>query len=246
MLSRERWHDHSYSIYRAFDQFKTANWDVYKLDGSENIDSDILGKLRVSVRFVSDLIELLEKFEKQIDVQYSKPSKTNRHADIYDRVAELMSEIIYNAAGVSNPWWPCWQIQHNTVWSEFFGGFNESKTRNLIAFRLRRLIYNEVIEFDKYEGIKSFKAARYLGICLNCMGFKQNSIALREKNTWPLQKVILAWVKKNFVSLYESHPTVAKACLMGSITYDAESKQLVLTYRSRPDQEPNRDFFSLS
>lgn len=246
MLSNKRWHEHSYSLYRAFEIFKHSCWDVYRLDGVEDVEPDIRERLRVCVRFVSDLIELLERYEQEIVVKRLKPVEKHIHFDIYDRVAELMSEIIYNAAGITKPWWPCWDIQHNTVWSEFFDGFRESKTQRIISYKLRRLVYNEVIEFDNYEDFKSFKAARYLGISLNCMGLKLISCSRRESNTEPLKKVILGWVKKNYVSLHESHPTVAEACLMGGITYDAEKMQLVKTYASRADREPNRDILPLS
>jgi len=246
MLNKKRWYEHSYSLYRAFEIFKHSCWDIYRLDGVEDGASDIRERLRVCVRFVSDLIKLLEKYEEEIVVERLKPAEEHIHLDIYDRVAELMSEIIYNAAGITKPWWPCWDIQHNTVWREFFDGFRESKSQKIIAHKLRRLIYDEVIEFDKYEDLKSFEAARYLGISLNCMGFTLSGVSRRDRNTEPLKKVILEWVKKNYVSLHDNHPMVAEACLMGSITYDAETMQLVKTYASHADREPNRDILSLS
>jgi hypothetical protein len=246
MLSKKRWHEHSNSLCRAFEVFKYACRDVYRLDGVEGFDSDISERLRVSARFVSDLIWLLKEYEEIIKIDYLKPREKHIHLDIYDRVAELMSEIIYNAAGVTKPFWPCWIIQHDTVWSEFFYGSRKSKTQNIIAFKLRRLIYNEVIDFDKYADNKSFKAARYLGISLNCMGFSLNGASQRDRNTEPLKRAILAWVKKNYVSLHKNHPTVAEACLMGGITYDAVNKQLVKTFAFRADREPDRDILSLS
>ncbi|MDN7138597.1 hypothetical protein J6J34_10275 [Pseudidiomarina sp. 1ASP75-14] len=246
MLDKKMWCEHSYSLCRAFEIFKHSCSDVYRLNGAEDGDTDIHERLRVCVRFASDLIKLLEKYEEEIVVKHLKPAKKHIPLDIYDRVAELMSEIIYNAAGVTKPWWPCWNIQYNTVWSAFLSGFRESKSQRVIAHKLRRLIYDEVIEFDKYENLKSFKAARYLGISLNCLGFRLSSISHRDRNTEPLKKAILGWVKNNYVSLHDSHPTVAEACLMGSITYDAENMQLVKTHASLADREPNRDILILS
>ncbi len=245
-LTEGLWYEHSYSLTRAFDEFKHACWGVYTLDGVEGGDPDISERLRVCVRFVTDLIELLEKYEEEIVVNRLKPDKNRIKSDIYDQVAELMSEIIYNAAGIRKPWWPCWHIQHNTVWTSFFDRFRESKTRRIISFKLRRLIYEEIIEFDKYTDLKSFKAARYLGICLNCMGIKLGEKQHRGRYTEPLQKVVLKWVQKNYLSLHDNHPTVAVACLMGSISYDAEKKQLVRTYASHADREPSRDFLLLT
>ncbi|MDQ1362168.1 MAG: family molecular chaperone regulator, partial [Pseudomonadota bacterium] len=245
-LSNNNWNGHSFSLTRAFDKFKYACLDVYRLDGVEDGDPDIRERLRVCVRFVTDLIELIEKHEKKLVIKHLKTNKDRIRRDIYDQVAELMSEIIYNASGIKGPWWPCWEIQHNTVWTNFFDRIRESKTRRIIGFKLRRLIYEEIIEFDKYTDLKSFKAARYLGICLNCMGLKFGDKTHRDRNTGPLKKVVLGWVKKNYLSLHKNHPTVAEACLMGGITYDAENMQLIKTYASYADREPAREVFSLS
>ncbi|MBD3668024.1 MAG: hypothetical protein HUJ16_08700 [Kangiella sp.] len=240
-LNEGLWYEHSYSLTRAFGVFKHACWDVYKLDGVEDGDPDIRDRLEVCVRFVTDLIELLEKYEDRIVFKCSKPAKQHMRHDIYDQVAKLMSEIIYNAAGVTKPWWPCWNIQHNTVWTNFFDRTQENKTRRIIGFKLRRLIYEEILEFDKYTDLKSFKAARYLGICLNCMGIKLH----RNRDIEPLHKVVLSWVRKNYNSLHKNHPIVAEACLMGSIIYDGDNKQLIKTYNSHPDQVPKKDFLPL-
>lgn len=246
-LSEGLWNEHSYSLTRAFDVFKEACWEVYRLDGVEDGDQDIRERLGMCVRFVTDLVELLEKYEEKVVIKRLKPDKKLIGGDIYDQVAKLMSEIIYNAAGITKPWWPCWHLQHNTVWTSFFDRFRESKTRRIISFKLRRLIYEEIIEFDKYADLKSFKAARYLGICLNCMGIKLGEKQHpRGRDTEPLQKVVLKWVQKNYLSLHDNHPTVAEACLMGGISYDAEKKQLVRTYASHADREPSRDILLLS
>jgi hypothetical protein len=245
-LNEGLWYDHSYSLTRAFGVFKRACWDVHRLDGVEDGDPDIRERLSVCVRLVTDLIEILEKHEDKVVIERLKPNKKRMERDIYDQVAELMSEIIYNAAGITKPSWPCWHIQHNTVWTSFFDRFGKSKTRRIVGFKLRRLIYEEIIEFDKYTDLKSFKAARYLGICLNCMGIKLGEKQHRDRSTEPLQKVVLRWVQRNYSSLHDNHPTVADACLMGGISYDAGSKKLVKTYASHADREPNRDFLLLT
>lgn len=242
-LRKGCWYEHSFSLTRAFEKFEHACWDVYRLDGVEDGDSDIRERLRVCVSFVTDLIDLLEKHEEKIVIKRWKPGEKYIGRDIYDKVAELMSKIIYNASGITKPWWSCWDIQHNTVWTSFFDRVRDSKTRRIIGFKLRRLIYEEIIEFDKYTDFKSFKAARYLGICLNCMGIKLEDKRYR---TAPLQIVVLGWVKKNYLSLHENHPTVAEACLMGGISYDADKKQLMKTYAPRADLDPDRDVLSLS
>lgn len=244
-LSNGIWYEHSFSLTRAFEKFHDGCSDIYTLDGVEGGDPDIRDRLRVCVRFVTDLIELLMKYEDKIVIKFSKPDKKRAGYDIYDQVAELMSEIIYNAAGVTKPWWPCWNIQHNIVWTAFFDRYNDNKTHKVIRFKLRRLIYEEIIEFDKYTDFKSFKAAQYLRICLNCMGFRPGDKQHRICGTEPLKKVVLGWVMKNYRALHKNHPTVAEACLVEGVTYDAENKQLVKTYAQLADKEPNRDFLLL-
>lgn len=245
-LSNGGWDQHSCSLTRGFGKFQQACWDVYRLDGVEDGEPDIRERLRVCVRLVTDLVDLLEKHEEKVVIKHLKPDENHTGGNVYDQVAELMSEIIYNASGITQPWWPCWDIQHNTVWVDFFGRFRDSETNRVITFKLRRLIYKEIIDFDKYSELKSFKAARYLGICLNCMGLELGDRTHRDRSTESLKKVVLRWVKKNYLSLHKSHPTVAEACLMGSITYDTENKQLVKTYASRADREPDQEFLSLS
>lgn len=245
-LSERLWNEHSYSLTRAFDVFKYASMDVYRLDGLEDGDSDVRERLRVCVSFVTDLIELLEKHEDNIVIHFLKAEDRKIRGDIYDQVSELMSEILYNASGITGPWWPCWDIQHNTVWTSFFNRHCQSKTRKIIEFKLRRLIYEEIIEFDRYAELKSFRAARYLGICLNCLGVKFGEKRRIDRSTEPLQKVVLRWVEKNYLALHDAHPTVAESCLMGGISYDSKNKRLVRTYTSRPDQPPNQDFLVLS
>ena len=246
-LNQGCWHEHSFSLNRALGEFKRSCWDVYKLDGVEDGDSDISKRLMMSVRFVTDLIELLEKYEGRIVIKRLKPNTVmSVRDDIYDQVAKLMSEIIYQASGVTKPCWPCWHIQHNTVWTKFFSEIHHSETRKVIMFKLRRIIYYEITDFDKCTDLKSYRAARYLGICLNCMGLKLSGMTSMNESTHPLKKAVLGWVKKNYLSLHESHPTVAEACLMGSITYDAENKQLVKTYASHTDRKPNQEILSLS
>lgn len=245
-LEHGYWYQHSFSLQRALGHIENASYDVYQLDGLEDGDSDISERLRVSVRFIRDLIELLEKYEDRIEVSSLKPERSHRFGDIYDPIAKVMSEIIYHASAVTKPVWQCWHIQHNTVWGEFFGRLGKStKTRKRIEFKLRRLIYDEIVDFDKYEDLKSFKAARYLGISLNCMGIVLRDKEHRDSSTAPLHKLVLTWVKEHYADLSVNHPSVAEACLMGGMSYDKETKRLVRTCAARADKEPNRDYLQL-
>jgi len=61
----------------------------------------------------------------------------------------------------------------------------------------------------------------------------------------PLHRVVLRWVRKNYRALYENHPTVAQACLMGGISYKPKKNRLVKTYAPRADRKPSREFIEL-
>jgi hypothetical protein len=246
MLDEEKWHKHSYTITRAFNEFNHACRDIYTLDGLEDRQSDVGDRLDVVADFIKDLVSLLKEYEVKINPQFSKFNRKRTRWDIYDNLANLMSEVIYNASGISKPWWPCWHIQHNIVWSSFFDSVDKSKTRKILTYKLRRIIYEEIIEFDKYADLKSFKSARYLGIALNCMGLNLGAKSLRNRNTEPLKKFVLGWVKKNYLSLHKVSPTVAEACLMCRISFDSDKNQLVKTYASHADRRPQFEILQLT
>ncbi len=246
MLNEGSWHEHSYAIARAFTNFKDACWDIYELDGVEDANSDAQARLGVVVDFIKELVKLLKEYEDKINPRFTKFNRKHGRRDIYDKLANLMSEIIYNASGVSKPVWPCWHIQHNTVWARFFDSFDKSKTCKLLTYKLRRIIYEEIIEFDKYAELKSFKSARYLGIALNCMGLNLGEKSVRNRNVEPLKKYILGWVKKNYLSLHKVSPKVAEACLMGGVSFDSDKNQLVKTYASHADRKPKFEVLQLT
>ena len=50
-----------------------------------------------------------------------------------------------------------------------------------------------------------------------------------DKDARALQKVVLAWTKRNFVWLHRYNPRVAEACLVDGMTFDVENWRLVRT-----------------
>jgi hypothetical protein len=62
---------------------------------------------------------------------------------------------------------------------------------------------------------------------------------------YALRKVILAWTKKNFLTLYARLPDVAEAAIMGSITFDKENNRLVKTYLKGLSREAPKEFLDL-
>jgi len=118
-----------------------------------------------------------------------------------------------------------------------------SRAWTIVQFKLRRLLYDEVLRMDKYV---NFKSARILGYCLNVMG-----VQLQEKGAFgreyrALHRAILAWAQRNYLRIYRANPKVARACLIGSISYDAERERLVKTYAEGLETEPDRLYLTLT
>jgi len=162
---------------------------------------------------------------------------------MYDRLANMMFDIILDASSVKTPVDTCWTIQHNTVWSSFFRNFDDGKARKIILFKLRRLLYDEIVWLGE---VPNYKSSRILGLCLNVMGIVVGPPRLGyTRAERPLQKVIIPWTKKNFMTLRATLPDVAESVLMGGITFDEGGRRLVKTYAKGLSLEPPRDYLDL-
>lgn len=139
----------------------------------------------------------------------------------------MIFEVIFHASAVRSPQWQCWSIQHNSVWGEVFN-FNhlDGPAGKVVKFKVRRLIYDEIADMKRFP---NFKGAKILGLCLNVMGLSVRQ-GDYDKDSRALQRVMLAWARKNFVWLHGYNPRVAEAYLVDGITFDLESRRLVRTY----------------
>lgn len=71
----------------------------------------------------------------------------------------------------------------------------------------------------KMDDFANFSGARILGYCLHVLGIKiRDRKAFHRKEDYPLQKVILDWIIKNYSRIFEENVRVAKACLHGKIS----------------------------
>jgi hypothetical protein len=236
-----RWGQQSSVLNRAFHSVGFATNDLHLLDKSDDYYStDISKRLSATVKFLQSAVQLLDEA-----VPFPKANlKTMRkYVDetFYDRIAELMFEIIYDASAVNSPFYTSWNMQYGAVWSEFFGMTERTRAWKVVQFKLRRLLYDEVRQMDK---IPNFKGARILGICLNVMGLEVGTGAVGREQR-PLHQVLLAWTRQNYLRVHREYPKVAQACLAGSITFDAHSKRLVKTYAEGLSREPDRRYLAL-
>jgi hypothetical protein len=236
------WPEHSYALYRALGLIRGSCRDVYKLDGSTDYyPTDIYERLDATVDFVKDAIELLGK---QRQLQTTLRIRGDRSAfsnDLFDYMAETMFEIIFATSAVKSPSDTCWTIQHNVVWYNLFSS-HQSTAWGIIRFKLRRLLYNEIRELERFP---NYKSSRILGFCLNVMGFRVGEKKGYGSEQYALRKTVLAWTQVNFLKLVERQPEVAASCLTGGITFDKEHSRLVKTYAKGLELEAPKDYLDL-
>lgn len=236
---------HSFILYRATGYIEHAVDDLYKINGSANTawDDDLHERLRVIVNFIQSAIEILDKKGVPKSLKLRVRDKHVVGSTFYDHLAAMIFEIIFCASAVRSPVDLCWWVQHNSVWGELFN-FTKGRTpaSKVVQFKLRRLIYDEVVRMKSFP---NFKGAKILGFCLNVMGLTiSNEEYFRDSKA--LQKVILSWTKKNYAWLYSYNPRIAESCLVDSITYDQEHFRLVKTYPADGlRREPHYVYFNV-
>lgn len=243
-LDGGHWGQHSYALTRAFADIEGASGDAYKLDGNESApySTDIYKRLSAVVDFVKDCIKILDKQDNSFRTKLRhRGEREVFQEDMYDRIAHMIFEIILDASAVKSPVDTCWTIQHNAVWSEFFGLY-DGKAWKIVRFKLRRLLYNEILKLGEFP---NYKSARFLGVCLNVMGLSIGNRSGYERSEYALRKAVIGWTKKNYLNVRGRLPDVATACLMGGITFDEENHRLVKTYMKGLSLEAPKRYLDL-
>ncbi|MFZ5453640.1 MAG: hypothetical protein ACOZF2_17420 [Thermodesulfobacteriota bacterium] len=243
-LKSGRWSEHSLALYRAFENIKRSTIDIYKVNDipSDYYSTDIFKRLTTAVNFVKETINF-------INLQQSLPKTKlrvrgdRRHEDFYDHIANLMFEIILMAAQVTAPPDQCWTIHYNAVWSPFFVTLGDGNAWKIIQFKLRRLLYDEIIQLKE---LPNYQSSAILGFCLNVMGLKIRKKQLYNRNYYPLHQAVIAWATNNYLHLKNIQPDVAKSCLIGSISFDEQRDQLVKTYRKGLELEAPKEYLQLN
>jgi hypothetical protein len=231
---------HSYALHRLFSSFESSLNSLASLNDIENIYDSLAGRrLSMTVKFVEDSIGLIEKWARR---PRSFLVAESGNEDIYDTVANLIFQVIFAASSVTSPPWTAHFVQHNMVWSDIFG-FRTSEARTIIAHKVRRLLYNEVVRMN---GFSNFKGARVVGFCLNVFGLTLvDRTRGYERAIYPLQVLVLKWTKQNFRKLHENSPAVAAACLQGSVSYDVSQHKIVKTYFNDLGAHPPREYLDI-
>ena len=217
----------SSEIYRAIENIKNSFSDFYKLDGLEEYYySDQYQKFDIAIEFLEDLIKAVD--EQSTLVHYNlKEIKGSRNQDVLDLAAKLMMNLIIAAIKVKGPQWTAWSIHYGSLWSKFFTLTEDSKARKVFRYKVRRLIYDEIKSISTSP---NYLNVRILIYSLNVMGLKDKKSSL-DKNHRALLLVILSWAPKNFRNLYIDYPDVVNSSMLGSISFDASTFQIIKAYR---------------
>lgn len=220
--------EHCVVIYRALQELKQATSDLYKLDGkSEDWDQPSWQKLHVVVRFIQDALKVLDRLGRPQGVNLRPRKVGSPRRDVYDAVADLLFEVIWDASAVRAPVDLCWSIQHNGTWAEFFGfGDHNGPAAQIVKRKLMGHIYKEINELRTFP---NFKGARYLAFCLNVMGLELNRQP-GHADSLPLQRAVLRWTKKNYSLLRQRNPEVADRCLVTGMSFEQEPMRIVKCY----------------
>ena len=235
---------HSTSLWRAIDNMESAFADLYKLNASSEgaYQRDEYQRLRVIVRFVRDLVGLIDK---QPNVPRSPLRQREDYplGDVYAPIANLIFEILFAASHVEGPPDLAWSIHHNATWGEFFSFSRNSNAWKVIHHRVRRLLYDEIAEISE---LPNYKNAAILGLLLNLVGFgitkSKHSIG---RDYWPLAKAVQTIAKRHYMKLRRDLPDVADSVLIGGISFDEQNRRLVKTYAKGLEREPARHYLGV-
>ncbi|WP_371226984.1 hypothetical protein [Roseovarius sp. 2305UL8-3] len=232
----------SFAVNQVLDNCKSMVHDLYNLndDDSRYYQRDEYNRLSVLVDFLRALMKLLD--DKDVKIWSSLKPEDTFNNGFHERIADLIFDLIFKASQVRKPVETCWGVTHNTVWSRLFN-FNDNKTSKWIYRRVARLIYQEMREMDKFY---NFKGASYLGFCLNVLGLNDQRHKNYGKQENPLRLAVLDWTRRHYERMRVKSPKVANACLHGSITYDADTREFIKTYSNETGSSPDERRFKVN
>jgi hypothetical protein len=238
------WGQHSFSLFRAIGEFEHASMETYMLKSMPEsyFSSDSYGKLRAAVDFISDAIDLLNKQDPIPAARRLRANDEHPYSDLYDKLAHAILEVIFHASAVTGPPDTSCGVHYGSVWSKFFTNFRKGGAWDVVRFKVRRLLYDEIVDMD---GALNYRSARILGLLLNVMGLDPAARTNIDAEFRPLKKAILRWTTKNYLRVVEEMPDVANAAMIGTITFDAAQARIVKTYAKGLDREAPRTYLTL-
>ncbi|ALR05996.2 hypothetical protein XFHB_03075 [Xylella fastidiosa] len=190
-------------------------------------DSDVLRRFDLVIWFIVVAVKSLDEEGVPDDIRiHLRAEHDFSRQTLDDRIANMIFTVI-SCASVVKSSQLARDIQYTLVGARlFYGGVFNGPAGQVVAFKLRRLLYKQIAYMRRFP---DFRGAKILRFCLNVLGFvvDQNNDT---KHRRALHKAVLAWTKKHFVWLHSRHPNIALACLGDHITYDAEHLRLRYTH----------------
>lgn len=230
----KRYVNRCYTVYMAMDNLRDAINDLSTLNEGANVrENDTYERLIVVISFIESFLKLLEEKRENEQIKLRSIDKKIFYSErtICDHLANMLFEIISKASFIKNSS-EYWTIYHNTIWSVFFNCYTfDSYIGKAFKFKLRRLIYNEILRMNEFP---NFQGAALLGFCLYLFGFKINKNSEDYRDIVALHTVVLNWTKKNFAALYDFNPKVAEQCLIENMTYDHEKRRITRAFTGNP------------
>lgn len=222
--------NHYQALNQAIDIIKRSTYDFYKIKNIKDFDSITSSlsykKLEITVRFINDFIDLLDKYPSKRYKLAKKPKDEHYiiHDDLYDIVVDIITEIIHNIVSLKVSKRDIWWVHHNIFWSEIQKSTRDKSIAfKIINLKLRRRLFDEIMTFNKYY---NFKSARTLGYMLNILGLTQKDNLVYKK--WKgFHWLILKWTENNYLKLYKEHKDIAKNIPIGFIYFDKKKKKLL-------------------
>jgi hypothetical protein len=248
LRSRRDLYSHSFALARAFHCLQSISSDAYMIDPSKEdaTTKDTLRRFEMAVNFAANAVVAIDE-EKGLDLGKWRIRKPDLMCQGFcDNIADLMFEFVFLAATIKSRDgfdFSVWHVQHNIVWSKFLGFTTGTGAAELaIAFKLRRLLYDEICRLEK---MPNYKSARILGLCLFVGGLDSAKSNI-EKHYRAIKKCALNWTRKHYLRLLRVQPEVAAACLVGSVSYDSENRRLVKTYSKGLELDVPREYLELN
>lgn len=221
--------NHSYAVNQIISDYEHICLDAHEINNMDDgyYHSLQYHKIKIVVNFINDILEILE--DKKIYASNKSPdtNKANPNADIYDQLARLTTELMFQVGTVQTKDFKGWAVQHNLFWSGLVKGFDTTRARKVFVSRLQRSVLRELSDMHDHM---NFKNARILGLCLNVLGLDETKGINRTKTYRAFKKLILKKTKAHYLNIYYQQPKVAEACLSGTISFDANTECLIKTY----------------
>jgi hypothetical protein len=243
-LRSDHWSTHSPVLYRAVDNFKGIRFDEALGAGKSFYKSEGYVKLHAVVNFLISVIDEIDKMEAVPAPVKLRQRGPNGRSDKYDDIAQTIVDVMFTTVSADLSEDESWGILHNALWSRFFSFGHNGKAWQIIQFKIRRLLFDEIT--DSRIGL-NYKSARLLGLCLYVMGLKPLERSKRgiHRDEAALSQSLIAWTKDNYMRYVEERPEVAKRVLVGSLTFDKDRKRLTKSYILGLNKEMPKEYLEL-